>query len=72
MSIPASVENENCASPRKRRIQVVDLRSPRSVPVTSIFSPKLGGILRCLRVACLLSPRPEHPFYEFVLIGGPK
>jgi len=41
-----------------------EFRDQRSAPVTSISSGKLAGTLRCLRVACLLSPRP---FVLFVL-----
>ncbi len=41
------------------RGQAIKPRNQRSVPVTSIASGSEGGTLRCLRVACLLSPRPN-------------
>ena len=40
--------------------QAIEPGNQRSVPVTSISSGNEVGTLRCLRVACLLSPRPRH------------
>ncbi len=39
--------------------KAVEPNSHLSVPVTSISSGSGAGTLRCLRVACLLSPRPD-------------
>jgi hypothetical protein len=50
--------------------QAMDLRNHRSAPISSMSSGRLAGTSRCLRVACLLSPRPGHPFSPLAGVVG--